>query len=167
MNISMKKGLLALAGAVALAGAGSAQAVMFEYEGTTDFSGPGGSPTLTCTLNLTGDLTSGVVTVMNGTVTGPGLCPFVTVDNFNWTGMLSNLTGGGRFDLSMNDPRATVTDPTTGMPLFVCEGAVLGVTYPSVSAVTGTPPSVDLNNIVFGPNNCVVDGTLLRLVPTN
>lgn len=171
MNISMKKGLLALAGAVALAGAGSAQATPVEYEGTTTLVAPSGA-SVTCTLTLVGDSTGTSVRVDSATVTGPGLCPAVQVLDFPWSGTLSSGTGGGITTLT-GTPGMPGTGPHAAVPIAAvdCDGDVTGISYPGFSGSPSTPSQFDVDSgptpLPAGANfdDCKIDGLLLRTIP--
>ncbi|MCH2558153.1 MAG: hypothetical protein MK005_12720 [Alcanivorax sp.] len=148
MNVSMKKGLLALAGAVALAGAGAVQAET--YSGTTTLNKPG-APTAVCTLTINGSISgSGAVSVSSGDVTGNALCDAIQLSNFNWTGTLSNTSGAGT---------TTLSTPIASVPgTFECSGTVTGISYPSVNG-DGYPPQF----VISGTSNfgdCSLSGTL-------
>lgn len=113
---TFKPMMLALAGAVALVGAGSVQAQDVIYHGVTTLQAPGLPPS-TCHLILSGDITSGVVTVTAGGVedTG-GTCSAIYLGDLPYTGTIASPT----FDI--HTPRALVTGLGT-----VCLGAVQGV----------------------------------------
>ena len=160
MNISMKKGLLALVGAVALAGAGSAQAVSATFQGQTTLTDPTGTQ-VTCTLTLNGDVTGGVVTVMSGTVTaGDPLCAAIVLSPFNWTGTIQpNPTSDPVGTLTLAGAGASI--PSIGLN---CVGDVSGIittTQGSVApAGSGVPDHAILSNLPLGSSGCTIDGTL-------
>ena len=168
MNISMKKGLLALAGAVALAGAGGASAQIADRgvdAGTTTLTA---GANVSCTLYLEGSIntTSGAVTIEAAAAEpGGALCNNVVLSNFPWTGVLSNLSGAGTVDLS------TVTATIPG--LVSCSGTVTA-SYPGFTAATypsgypSTPPEFNIASQVFDPaNSCsiVSDTPIDRKIP--
>ncbi|WP_101676308.1 hypothetical protein [Alloalcanivorax mobilis] len=150
MNISMKKGLLALAGAVALAGAGSAQAAT--YVGTTILTA-GGTP-VQCVLTLTATPASapgGTLTVTGATVAPPTspLCNLVVTSNFNWT---ATYPGGTMGSFTLMTPRAQI--PELGVDCF---GDIEGIIYTDSNSDL-EPETVQLNSLDFG--DCTIEGTL-------
>ena len=100
----MKKAVLGAAGAIALLGAASAQALTLDpagadgqnytFSGTTDLSY--GSITASCTLELSGYITAGneTITITNNDVSGPYPCGSVNISNLD-VGDVSNIDSDG------------------------------------------------------------------------
>ena len=97
MNVSMKKGLLAMVGAVALAGAGTAQAAdqYAIYKGTTTLTTSTGA-TAVCWLTIAGTIDENGLVTIKAAGARPGdypTCSAIYLGNIPWTGTLSNCLG--------------------------------------------------------------------------
>lgn len=136
MNISMKKGLLALVGAVALAGAGVAQADPVTFAGTTDLI-TGVGLMATCTLTITGDIdtSTGAVTVTGAGATGASPCDLIKNGSYAWSGNTASGT------ISTGSYSSVIY---AGTVLDTCGGDVTGVVYNYTSG-DPLPTSVDIN----------------------
>lgn len=158
MNISMKKGLLALAGALALGGAGATQAQAI-YQGQTQLTTTAaGSTTCTLTLVASVDSSGNIEVVSAGATPGGTNCPFIRTGNLSWTGSKTTTT------LSTN------ADSTLIYPGFLadtCGGTVTDISYGPDYMSTNYPDSVQITP-PSGINNygtdCRIEGNL-SLVP--
>lgn len=155
MNISMKKSLLALVGAVGLMSASMAQADDPEwalYNGTSTLVNSTVG-TITCYLPIGGTVSNdGDILVKSvGVKPGDNNCTLLREGNQNWTGTLS----GGTL--------STGTDSTivysSGSVVGACGGVITGVTYGATAPGTiNTPSSVSVSG-AYG-SNCTIDATL-------
>ncbi|GGJ98277.1 hypothetical protein GCM10007426_29230 [Alloalcanivorax dieselolei] len=152
---TFKPMMLALAGAVALAGTGSAHADDPEwalYNGTSTLTNSDvGS--ITCYLTIGGTITNdGDINVKSvGVKPGDPNCTLLRIGNENWTGTLA----GGTL--------ATGTDSTVvyagGSVITTCGGLVTGITYgPTASGTINTPSSVNVSG-AYG-TNCSITADL-------
>lgn len=172
---TFKPMMLALAGAVALAGAGTAQAVdqYVVYKGETTLVTPSGA-TATCWLTIAGIIDeTGAITV-KAAGARPGdypTCSGIYLGNIAWPGSMSNTGGAG--SISLNTSASIPGAPSAVIPATgeACGGAVSGITYPGVHTTTcngvNIPTSISINS--SGSNNygsdCRIDGNLDLKLP--
>lgn len=158
MNISMKKSLLGMVGAIALTGFEVAQAAPVVYAGTTALT-TGGGLMANCTLTLTGDIdSSGVVTVTGAGATGASPCDLIKNGTYPWTGDTST---------SSISTGAYSSVIYAGAVLDTCGGNVTGVVY-NYTAGDPLPTSVDINTAGASGNYggaCTISGSLTRVLP--
>tara|TARA_R110000823_G_scaffold16579_2_gene53068 strand:- start:176 stop:709 length:534 start_codon:yes stop_codon:yes gene_type:complete len=176
MNVSMKKGLLAMVGAVALAGAGTAQAAdqYAIYKGTTTLTTSTGA-TAVCWLTIAGTIDENGLVTIKAAGARPGdypTCSAIYLGNIPWTGTLSNLSGPGTVPL---DTSASLPgNPSTVLPATGDQygGVVTGISYPGVTPGTQTGNSIPTQIDIVNPatwnygSNCAIEGTL-NLIPAH
>lgn len=166
---TFKPMMLALAGAVALAGVGNTYAQdnmadPVKYVGVTTLSAPG-LPDTSCTLEVVGEIwpDSGVVIVNAANADVDPLnptCAAITVENFPWVGFMTGPVGGA----------GTVTLNTPSALGGLCMGPVGPINYPAASATTTPPGYPDTPASFTIPAGtpfgvCSIQGQLDRLIP--
>jgi hypothetical protein len=154
----LKTSMLALAGAVALAAAGSASAMappytMCNFKGETSLAVPG-LPATSCWLTLTTkvDCAGNVEVVAGGPVAGDANCPGLFLGNFAWTSTtptLGTVQTGASGSVAANTGGGTLT--------MIAGGTVYNVSAPSFSGevcdASGNTVQVPDSVVVAGPNN--------------
>ncbi|WP_284455042.1 hypothetical protein [Alloalcanivorax xenomutans] len=174
----LKTSMLALAGAVAFAAAGSASAMpppyaMCTFKGETELTVPG-QPTTSCWLTLTTKVNCAgdIEVVAAGPVAGQANCPGLFLGNFPWTGSTPALgtidtgaggsvaanTGGGMLTMIAGGIVYNVSD-SGGFSNQVCDGVGNTVQVPNAVEVTG------LNNFGFAPNGSSSNATFNTVGP--
>ncbi|WOA29742.1 hypothetical protein [Alloalcanivorax xenomutans] len=172
---TFKPMMLALAGAVALAGAGSAHAAeqYALYKGETTLTSAVG--TVNCWLTVAGtidDVTGQVRIKGAGSVSGDVTCRNIFLGNFPWEGNVTGLpTGPGNItlDTSVANPAApSVLAFSGGVGQPLCGGPVDFISYTTTSGTPQLPDDIDINPSAI-PNNfggsCTITGTLTRRLP--
>lgn len=178
----LKTSMLALAGAVALAAAGSASAMpppyaMCTYKGETQLDAGAGPTTCWLTLATKVNCAGDVEIVAAGPVAGDASCPFLFVGNFPWTsnagaiiagGATVNTDANGLGITSVNDAGGTPlaggilngVGPAPGVPA-VCDGGGTTVNVPSQVPVSGTFSYTGATFNTVAPNHLVNRGCSL------
>jgi len=173
---TFKPMMLALAGAVALAGFGNANAAdqYVIYKGETTLTTDTGA-TAICWLTVAGTIDENGNVVIKAAGTRPGdypTCSAIYTGNIPWTGTMSNLGGAG--NIPLNTSSSIPGNPSTVVLATgdQCGGMVAGITYPGVAAVAPTgnnvPTSINIANTTPPWNygaNCAITGTLNRMLP--
>jgi|25BtaG_2_1085352.scaffolds.fasta_scaffold02124_3 hypothetical protein len=155
MNISMKKSLLALVGAVGLMSASLAQADDPEwalYNGTSilTLSTIG---EISCDLTIGGTISNDgeVIVKAVGVEPGSANCKLLREGNQGWTGTLS----GGTLSTGID---STIVY-SGGSVIAACGGLINGITYgPTAPGTINTPASVNVSG-AYG-STCAINGTL-------
>ncbi|WOD26699.1 hypothetical protein RYH70_11790 [Alloalcanivorax xenomutans] len=171
----LKTSMLALAGAVALAAAGSASAMVPPYavctfKGETELTVGGGAPT-TCWLTLTTkvDCAGNIEIVAAGPVAGDASCPGLFLGNFPWTGdAAAILAGVGTIDTGATGSVIVRSAPPSGQPAVIAGGTVTGVSGgPAIPATCDTGTTVDVPAVVqvSGTNNFGSTATFNTVAP--
>lgn len=157
----LKTSMLALAGAVALAAAGSASAMappytMCTYKGETQLDAGAGPTTcwltLTTKINCDGD----IEIVAAGPVAGDSGCPFLFVGNFPWTGNVANIISGGA-SINTDANGFGINSVITATGAGLAGGLVNGVS--TVGGTSAATCDSSTNTTINVPNSVQVNGT--------
>ncbi|MBM1145178.1 hypothetical protein GN155_015450 [Alcanivorax sp. ZXX171] len=157
-NQILKSSMLALAGAVAFAAAGSASAMsppyaMCTFKGETQLDVGSGPTTCWLTLATKVNCDGDVEIVAAGPVAGQAGCPFLFVGNFPWTGdAASIIAGGATINTDANGLGITSVNDASGNPLA---GGLLN----GVGGSTSTSVACDTGSTVAVPDSVPVSGT--------
>ncbi|MFP1682582.1 hypothetical protein ACLD0W_08710 [Alloalcanivorax sp. C16-1] len=154
----LKSSMLALAGAVAIAAAGSASAMsppyaMCNYKGESTLTFGGSQSTCWLTLATKVNCAGDVEIVAAGPVAGDATCPFLFVGNFPWTGNAAAIiAGGATINTDANGLGITSVNDAAGSPLA---GGLLN----GVGGSTSTAVACDTGSTVNVPDQVPVSGT--------
>lgn len=154
----LKSTMLALAGAVAFAAAGSASAMsppyaMCNFKGETTLNAGGSTSTCWLTLATKVNCAGDVEIVAAGPVAGDPTCPFLFVGNFPWTGdAASIIAGSATINTDANGSGIASVIDANGSPLA---GGLLN----GVGGSTSTSVACDTGSTVPVPDQVPVSGT--------